>query len=86
MFPKLDPPSLHLRAYSDASFATATNSSQTGIVVFLAEKYEDFHFIHWASTFNEGLDKALKTDKVVHKTEERIARGDNEYLPWKCSL
>ena len=48
--PKLDPESLHVRAYTDASFSTnSDHSSQLGYIVLPADEHDSACVLHYAS-------------------------------------
>ena len=47
---KLDPESLHVRAYTDALFPTNTDHlSQLGYIVLLSDKHDNACILHYAS-------------------------------------
>lgn len=60
-YPKLDEESLHIRCFSDASFANLPDkvSSGEGFVVFLTDQYGQASLLNW---------KSKKATRVVHST------------------
>ncbi len=57
---KLDPESLHVRAYTDASFPTNTDhSSQLGYVLLLTDKHENACILHYASYMSRRVTRSV---------------------------
>ncbi len=57
---KLDPESLHVRAYTDASFSTNSNhSSQLAYILLLADKLDNACVLHYASYKSRRLARSV---------------------------
>lgn len=64
--PKLDIESMHLRIYSDASFATnSDHMSQLGYITFFMDKFNKCQPIYWTSYKSERVCTSVLGSKVM---------------------
>jgi hypothetical protein len=65
-FSKLDPNSLQLTVYSDASFANNYNmSSQLGYIIFLSDKTRSCNQLHYSSHKSKTVIRSILGDEVM---------------------
>ncbi|MEM1282624.1 MAG: hypothetical protein AAGG81_03640 [Chlamydiota bacterium] len=72
----LDEPSIHLRIYADAAFQNlGTKHSQTGYVIYLADKHDNVNLVHWHSSraprrpFSTEQAELMALDSAYRATE-----------------